>query len=453
MSFPEGFVWGTACAAYQCEGAWNIDGKGPNIWDDFCHAKDAKNIKNGDSGDVACDCYHLYKEDIKLMKQLGVKAYRFSLDWARILPQGVGAVNEAGLKYYENLIDELIKNGIEPWVTLYHWELPSALEEKGGWLARETVEAFENYARIVGERFSGRIKKYMTINEPQCAAMLGYGIGVHAPGKKLPKEYVLKIMHHLVLAHAVGMRALKAASKTPVEVGTVTCGSLCYTNSNSEKAIEAVDKASFALSDENWVFTHNIYLDPIFFGRYDVSDSAPEFIKRFSSNVPEADWTLLRASKPDFLGLNIYNGDEVDEDGKRIKRYPGFPLTAVKWPVTPKALHYGPSAIARRYPGLPIYITENGLSCNDRVYQDGKVHDLERIDFLDMYLKELENSIADGSPIKGYLHWSFLDNFEWGEGYDERFGIVYVDYRDQKRTLKDSALWFAKVIESNGECL
>lgn len=449
MSFPKDFVWGAACAAYQCEGAWNIDGKGPNIWDDFSH--ESGNTKHGDTGDVACDFYHLYKEDIQLMKKLGVKAYRFSLNWARILPQGTGEVNEAGLSYYEDLINELQKNGIEPWVTLYHWELPSALEEKGGWLARETVDAFENFAKIVGERFSGKVKKYMTINEPQCVAMLGYGIGEHAPGKKLPKEYIIKIMHHLVLAHAAGMRALKAASKTPIEVGTVTCGSLCYTN--AKEAVAAVDRAAFALSDENWVFTHNIYLDPIFFGRYDVSETTPEFIKRFSNNVSLADWELIKASKPDFLGLNIYNGDEVDQNGERVKRYPGFPLTAVKWPVTPKVLRCGPNSIARRYPGLPIYITENGLSCNDRVYQDGKVHDAERIDFLDMYLKELGNSILDGTPVKGYLHWSLLDNFEWSQGYDERFGIVYVDYRDQKRTLKDSAYWYANVIATNGDSL
>ncbi len=451
MSFPKNFIWGAACASYQCEGAWDCDGKGANIWDDFSH--ESGHIKHGDTGDVACNFYHLYKDDIQLMKKLGIKAYRFSLNWARILPEGTGEVNEAGLRYYENLIDELNKNGIEPWITLYHWDLPSALEEKGGWLARETVDAFENFAKIVGERFSGKVKKYMTINEPQCAAMLGYGIGVHAPGKKLPKEYLIKIMHHLVLAHAVGMKALKAASKTPIEVGTVTCGSMCYTNSGTRKAVEAVDKATFTLSEENWAFTHNVYLDPIFFGRYDVSETTPEFIKRFSNNVSKADWELIKASKPDFLGLNIYNGDEVDEGGERIKRYPGFPLTAVKWPVTPKVMRCGPNSIARRYPGLPIYITENGLSCNDRVYQDGKVHDIDRIDFLDMYLKELANSISDGTPIKGYLHWSFLDNFEWGEGYDERFGIVYVDYRDQKRTLKDSAYWYAKVIETNGDSL
>lgn len=453
MSFPKDFIWGSACASYQCEGGWDADGKGRNIWDDLCHERGKELVKCNDTGDVACDSYHLYKDDIRIMKQLGMKVYRFSISWARILPNGVGEINEAGLRYYDDLIDTLIENGIEPWVTLYHWDLPSALEEKGGWLDRATVDAFEEYARIIGERFSGRVKKYMTINEPQCVTMLGYGIGMNAPAKKLPKEYLMKIMHHLVLAHAVGMRALKSASKTPIEVGTVTCGQVCYAKEDTKENIEAAQTATFELSEDNWAFTHNIYLDPIFFGRYDVSESTPDFIKRFSSNVPEADWTLIKASRPEFLGLNIYNADEVDATGARIKRYPGFPLTACKWPVTPQSLYFGPSNIAKRYPGLPIYITENGLSCNDRVYQDGCVHDADRIDFLDMYLKEMRRAIADGTPIKGYLHWSLLDNFEWNEGYNERFGLVYVDYPTLKRTLKDSALWYAKVIETNGEIL
>lgn len=443
--FPKDFKWGVACASYQCEGAWDADGKGPNIWDDYCHDLSRKNIKNGDTGDVACNSYHRFREDVALMKAHNIKVYRFSISWARVIPDGDGEVNEKGLQFYDDLVNELLANGIEPWITLYHWDLPSALQSKGGWLNRDIVKVFGRYARIIAERFKGRVHTYMTLNEPQCIAQCGYLNGNHAPGWKLSWEMVAQVYHVLCLAHSEAQRIIKSVCGPDVKVGAVPCGSLAYPETDTPECREASYHASWNLSN-GWNF--NIFLDPLILHRYD--DSANEGIRRFAKSIDPKDWELMET--PDFLGLNIYNGFAVNGKGEAVRRVPGAPVTACKWPVTPEVMRYGPQHIYRRY-GLPMYITENGLSCNDRVYLDGKVHDLERIDFLNRYLLELSKGIADGAPVGGYLQWSFLDNFEWGQGYDERFGIVYVDYATCERIPKDSASWYAKVIETNGENL
>lgn len=442
--FPSDFKWGVACASYQCEGAWNEDGKGPNIWDDYCHDISHQYIRNRDTGDVACDSYHRYKEDVALMKQHNVKVYRFSISWARVIPDGEGAVNEMGLQFYDNLVNELLSNGIEPWITLYHWDLPSALQDKGGWLNRDIVKIFGRYAGIIARRFQGRVKYYMTLNEPQCIAQCGYLEGNHAPGLQLSHEKVGLIYHNLSLAHSEAQRVIKAIIPDAL-VGVVPCGSLAYPEKDTPEGREAAYRASFDLSI-GWNF--NIFLDDLILHKWD--DTAHEGYKRFAATIDPADWNLME--KPDFLGLNIYQGFMVDEQGREVKRYPGFPLTAIKWGITPEVMHYGPMHIYRRY-GLPMYITENGLSCNDKVYLDGKVHDADRIDFLHRYLLELSKCIQEGTPVNGYLQWSFLDNFEWGQGYDERFGIIYVDYRTMERIPKDSAAWYAQVIETNGDIL
>ena len=444
--YPKDFLWGVACASYQCEGGWDADGKGLNIWDEFCH--DGGHIRGGDTGDVACDSYHRFREDVALMKQHNIQAYRFSVSWARVIPDGAGAVNEAGLDYYSQLIDELLANGIEPMITLYHWDLPSALQDKGGWVNRDIVEAFGRYAGILAERFKGRVSKYMTLNEPQCAARLGYGMGEHAPGLKLSEEKVAQVFHHLCLSHSAAYRAIKAAAGEDTQVGVASCGGLYYPEHDTPAGREAAYRATFDLSRDDWAFTFNIFLDPICLKKYD--ESAPECLKRFAAAMDPADWDLME--KPDFIGINVYNGHAVDETGANVPRYPGFPLTGCKWPVTPEVMHFGPLNIARRY-GLPVYITENGQSCNDRIHMDGQVHDPERIDFLHRYLLELSKAVKEGLDLRGYLQWSFLDNFEWSSGYGERFGIVYVDYRTGQRIPKDSARWYAKVIETNGECL
>ena len=448
VKFPKDFLWGVACASYQCEGGWDADGKGPNIWDDFCHELGGDHVKNGDTGDVACDVYHRYKEDIALMKAHNVRAYRFSVSWARVIPDGDGAVNEAGLKFYEDLVDALLEAGIEPMVTLYHWDLPSALQMKGGFLNRDIVAAFARYARVVAERLGDRVKKYMTLNEPQCVTALGYGIGAHAPGWKLGGEYLARVYHILALCHSAAQREIKAVCGPDTQVGIVPCGRLCYPKEPTQANIDAAYRSSFDLSGEGWAFTHSIIMDSLVFRRYD--ESANATIRRFADTIPASDWDLME--KPDFIGINVYNGAEVDAEGKDTKRYPGFPLTACKWPVTPEIMHYGPMHVYRRY-GLPVYISENGLSCNDMIFLDGQVHDPKRIDFLHRYLTELSKAIEDGVPVLGYLQWSFLDNFEWNSGYDERFGLIYVDYPTLRRIPKDSAKWYAKVIGTNGDCL
>ncbi len=443
--FPKDFIWGAACASYQCEGGWDADGKGANIWDDFCHEIEGHHIFDGTSGDTACDSYHRFREDVALMKAHNIRAYRFSVSWARVIPQGTGPVNEAGLAYYDALIDELLANGIEPMVTLYHWDLPSALQDRGGWLNREIVDAFANYAELLAKRFKGRVTKFMTINEPQCIAQLGYGSGEHAPGLKLGEEKVAQVFHHLCLAHSAAYRAIKAACGKDVQVGAVSCGRLCYPQKDTPENREAAYRASFQLMEKNWAFTFSIFLDPLCLRRYD--ESAPEAVRRFAATIDPADWDLME--KPDFIGINVYQGYMVDESGAPVELYPGFPRTAIKWAVTPKVMHYGPLNVIRRY-GLPVYISENGVSCNDRVHLDGKVHDPNRIDFLHRYLLELRKAVDEGADVRGYLHWSFLDNFEWSQGYTERFGLVYVDYRTCERVPKDSARWYAEVSANNG---
>lgn len=394
--YPKDFLWGVACASYQCEGGWDADGKGPNIWDDFCHDRAGRHILDGSSGDTACDSYHRFQEDVALMRAHNVRAYRFSVSWARVIPDGVGRVNEAGLMYYDALIDELLKNGIEPMVTLYHWDLPSALQDRGGWLNRDIVDAFARYAEVVARRFRGRVTKFMTLNEPQCIAQLGHGTGEHAPGWKLGEEKIAQIYHHLCLAHSAAYRAIKAVCGDAVQVGAVSTGRLCYPERDTPENREAAYRASFALVEKYWAFSHGIFLDPLCLRRYD--ESAPEPVRRFAATIDPADWDLME--KPDFLGLNIYHADMVDSTGAPVESYPGFPRTAMKWKITPEALHYGPLNVARRY-DLPLYITENGLSCSDFVHLDGKVHDPDRIDFLHRYLLELSGAIAEGAPVLG----------------------------------------------------
>ena len=444
--FPSDFIWGAACAAYQCEGAWNEDGKGPSIWDDFCHALGEPRVKNGDTGDTACDCYHRVEEDVALMKAHNLKAYRFSISWPRVIPDGDGEVNEAGLAYYDRLVDALLAAGIEPMPTLYHWDLPSALEARGGWRNRQIADWFARYAEIIARRFLGRVKRIMTINEAQCVVALGYGMGTLAPGLKLPDEELARIYHNVALAHSAAQRAIKAVSKD-IQVGFVPCGEINFPQDDTPEACEAAYRATFALT-HRWDFRFNIVLDSLMLHRYE--DTAPAAVQKFAATIPASDWDLMEA--PDFIGINIYNGTEVGLDGEPTPRAPGRPLTACKWPVTPRVMHYAPLFLYRRY-GLPMYISENGLSCNDMIFLDGLVHDPKRIDFLHRYISELAKAIEEGAPVLGYLHWSFLDNFEWASGYDERFGLVYVDYPTQRRIPKDSAAWYAKVIETNGDCL
>ena len=454
MSFRKDFVWGAATASYQVEGAAYEDGKGLNIWDVFC--KEDGHVYEHHTGDVACDQYHRYKEDVAIMKELGLKAYRFSVNWARILPEGTGKVNEKGLAYYDNLVNCLIENGIEPYMTLYHWDLPYALHQKGGWLNPQSPEWFYEYAKLMAAHFSDRVSHFFTFNEPQCTVGLGYVTGEHAPGLKVGPYDYFSIWHNVLKAHGRGVQAIREAAVRPVEIGMAPCGALYYPATDSKEDIEAARKANFSLHEADiravsWDVA--FCADPVFLGQYP-EDIMKSFGQYFPKNA-EKDLELI--SQPlDFYGQNMYNAVPVraDENGNpvRVDRYPGFPKTAIQWPVTPEVLYWAPKFLYERYQ-KPFYVTENGMSSHDWVSLDGKVHDASRVDFMHRYLREFKKAAADGVDLRGYFAWSLMDNFEWAYGYSERFGMVYVDYQTQKRTVKDSGLFYKDVIASNGEIL
>ncbi len=450
MSFQANFVWGVASAAYQIEGGATEDGRGASIWDTFSHTK-GKTF-DGNTGDVAADAYHRYQEDIDLMASCGIEHYRFSISWSRIDPRGDGIYNEKGFSYYDKVIDACLAKGIEPYVTLYHWDLPQALEDQGGWLSRDTATAFANYAHAVAAHFKSRVKTYITLNEPECSYALGYATGEHAPGKKLPPAQVFACLCNLLLAHGLAMRAVRSADPT-AQVGIATTGRLCYPATENDATIAAARKASFAIENDDWMFTHHMVLDPVCFGRFPACDGT--FLQALTEAVSPADLEIMHAV-PDFMALNIYNGSEIalgaNGEPVYVPKYDGFPRTALKWPVTPDVMHYGVRFLSERY-SLPIFISENGQSCNDRVFLDGNVHDPDRIDFLHRYLLALKKAAESGADVRGYFHWCWTDNYEWNNGYKERFGLVFVDYRTQKRIPKDSAAWYAQTARTNGEML
>ncbi len=460
MSFPKDFVWGTASSAYQIEGAAFEDGKGPSIWDVFTH--EPGRSFEGQTGDISADEYHHLDEDLDIMQSLGIKNYRFSISWPRVFPEGVAGkepplLNPIGIAYYDRLVDGCLGRGITPWITLYHWDLPYALFEKGGWLSRETARHFADYASYIADHFKGRVSKYITINEPQCIVGMGHISALHAPGIKYGYKDQFTAWHNVLLAHGLAVRAVRA-SVPDASIGLASTGALAYTAEHLDKTPEELVRASFEtfpLSQKpGFYFNHQWCLDPILLGRYPDDPENPW--TQFTAEIPNEDMEVI-STPIDFAGLNIYNGTEMEPDKSGEKyiiaeRYPGFPRTALKWPVCPGVLYWGPRVIYERY-GKPIYIFENGQSCNDRIFLDGMVHDPDRIDFLHRYLRECRDCVEDGIPVKGYFHWSFTDNLEWHSGYDDRFGLVYIDYRSQERILKDSARWYAEVISENGNSL
>lgn len=436
-----------ASSAYQTEGAVREDGKGLSVWDRFSHLSGT--TFEGDNGDIASDAYHRYADDIALMTKLGVKAYRFSISWPRIFPSGDGEPEARGFAYYDKVVDDCLKNGIEPYITLFHWDTPQALEDKGGWQNRETCYAFARYCRAVAEHFCGRVRNYFTINEIQCIVSLGHATGIHAPGKKLTTPELFSIWHNLLLAHGLAFREIRDSDPN-VLVSPASTGRLCSPASDASADMEAARQATFAVSEDDWMFTHQMLYDPIFFGKY--PDTGDAVLSRLFSLVPQSEMELIKTDI-DCLALNIYNGSTVraNENGgyEYVPHTPGCRRTALKWPVTPEVMRYGPRLLWERY-RKPVLISENGTSCNDFVYSDGHVHDWDRIDFLELYLHELNLCVNDGVPVKGYLHWSFTDNFEWDRGFSERFGLVYLDYATQARIPKDSFGWYAGIIANNG---
>ena len=452
MGFSKDFVWGAATSAYQTEGAVKGEGKGKHIWD--VYTDEPGHVFEGHTGETACDHYHRFREDVKIMKEMGLKGYRFSIDWSRVLPEGFGPVNEKGIAFYDALIDELLENEIEPYITLYHWELPYEIYKRGGWMNPQVVEWFGAYARLAAERFSDRVTHFFTLNEPQCFVGLGFLTGEHAPGLKSPLCDTFAMSHNALKAHGKAVQMLRRYGKQKLTIGYApTCG-MCYPETEKPEDIEAARQMMFAMQpeDSNWTWNISWWSDPVLLGHY-----PEEGLKRYEKYLPkitEEDMKLI-AEPIDVYGQNIYNGRciRMGADGKPedVSRYEGFPKTAIDWPVTPEALYWGPKFLYERYQ-KPIYITENGLSCHDTVSLDGKVHDPNRIDFLARYLHELKRA-AKEIDLRGYFQWSLMDNFEWAKGYSERFGLVYVDFRTQERLMKDSAYWYRDVIQNNGEKL
>lgn len=448
MSFRKDFVWGAATASYQIEGAFDEDGKGRNIWDEFTHTEGK--ITDKSTGDIACDHYHRYKEDVKLMAELGIKAYRFSVSWSRILPDGTGEVNQKGIDFYNALIDELLKYGIEPYITLYHWDLPYALHLKGGWLNDDISDCFERYTEIAAKSFGDRVKNFITFNEPQVFVGCGYLEGSHAPGYKLSDKELLHICHNVLKAHGKAVRVLRANVKD-VNIGFTSASSPLVPVSDNDT--EAARSAYFSCEKGNFIFSNAFWHDAVVFGKYSES-----LVNAYGDDFPaftDDDMKLI-SSPIDFIGLNIYTGAYVkaNKDGyaERLDPVQGHPHTAIGWDIVPETLYWGTKFFYERYK-LPVFITENGMSAHDCISLDGKVHDPNRIDYLNRYLLELKKSAEDGTDIWGYFQWSLLDNFEWAKGYSERFGMIYTDYPTQKRIIKDSGYWYKNIIGSNGEKL
>jgi beta-glucosidase len=472
MGFRKDFIWGAAAAAYQIEGAWNEDGKGPSVWDMFC--RKGGTIWKNQSGDQACDHYHRWQDDIALMKEIGLQAYRLSISWPRVLPGGTGMVNEKGLAFYDRLVDGLLEAGIEPWVTLFHWDFPYELYLKGGWLNRDSADWFASYASLMGARLGDRVRNWFTLNEPQCYIGLGLQFGAHAPGDRLGMREQLTAAHHTLLAHGRAVQALRSdAPRLPgapaLRIGMANVLNVRMPADPESPEDQAAALAAMAGIDPYHLSNNRIWFDPVYRGEYPVElreAYGPAF-----PDFPEADLKDICQSL-DFCAINIYQGDHVaanpaERSGTAKPEvsaapgapstsgwttrdwHPADPLTAFKWRVTPDCLYWGPRWAWEQY-GLPVLVSENGMSGADWVSLDGKVHDPQRIDFMARYLREFRRAANDGVDALGYLAWSVMDNFEWAEGLKERFGLIHVDYRTLARTIKDSGHWYRGVIHSNG---
>ena len=452
-AFPGGFIWGAATSAYQVEGAPREDGKDLSVWDEFVRQPGA--IVDGQTGDVACEFYHRYAEDIARMQTIGIQAFRFSVSWPRVIPEGTGDINQKGLDFYSHLVDVLLAAKITPVVTIFHWDTPLALMQRGSWVARDMSGWFADYAALLARTLSDRVQYWLTINEPRSFIGGGYVTGEQAPGEKLPLNEYMRAAHITLLAHGRAVQAIRANSKKPVQISYPCDVSPSLPETPSDANVAAAKDATFAspieyFSGDFWWRENAWWLDPVYTGSY-----PQDALTALAENAPEilpGDMETIHQPL-DFLATNIYSGRLVraTPDGKsQLVAFPaGFPLTAMGWEVTPDAMYWGVKWLYERYK-LPIFITENGCSCRDWVSLDGQVHDPERIDFTARYLRSLSRAVGDGVPVRGYLHWSLLDNFEWQEGYTQRFGMIYVDFPTQKRILKDSAQWYARVIQSNG---
>lgn len=429
------FIWGVATSSYQIEGAANEGGRGQSIWDTFC--KVPGKVANFDNGDIACDHYHRFKEDLDLMKWMGVKAYRFSVAWPRVIPDGVGRVNEMGLDFYDRLIDSLLEREIAPWLTMYHWDLPEALQLRGGWNNREVVEWFGEYAEVLTSRFGDRVKNWMTLNEPLCSAWLGHLYGDMAPGIK-DLQTALNVSHNLLMSHGLACQVIRS-NVSEANVGIVINVTPAVPATDSQEDSNAAQLADGF--DNRW------FLDPVFGRAYpaDVIDTLGA-----SPEIHSGDMKLI-AQDLDFLGVNFYFRQTVaaDQNSKplpiRSVNRENVKRTAMNWEVHPQAFEEILLRISKEYSPKAIYITENGSAWNDEVI-NGEIIDDERIDYLARHLDAMRSAREQGAPILGYFAWSFLDNFEWAYGYEKRFGLIYVDYKTQKRTPKKSAFFYRQLL-------
>jgi len=446
--FPDNFIWGAATASYQIEGAWDQHGKGESIWDRFSHTPGK--VDHGDTGDVANDHYHLWRKDIRLMKQIGLKAYRLSAGWPRILPKGRGKINQKGLDFYSKLVDGLLAANITPYITLYHWDLPQALEDEGGWPLRATAEAFVEYADVLSRVLGDRVKNWITLNEPACSAWLGYDTGEHAPGvKNLSKA--IAASHHLLLAHGWAVPVIRRNSPDS-EVGITLNHNWTVAASNSTLDLESVRQG-----EGKWV---RWFADPLY-GRGYPSDVVDDFKRQGAlpngmDFVQDSDLKAI-AAPTDFLGVNYYNRDlkrinDPNNEPQKIFLLPKTPenWTEMNWENYPEGLTSVISRYYYDYQPLKIYITENGASYSTPPNNDGRVPDEHRIRYLRTHLAAAHRAIEAGVPLAGYFGWSLMDNFEWAKGYAQRFGLVWVDFNTQERILKDSAKWYKGVIKKNG---
>lgn len=446
MAFRKDFIWGAATAAYQIEGGAYAAGKGENVWD--VGSKVPGRVFEGHTGDFACDHYHRFKEDVAIMKKLGIKNYRFSINWARLMPDGVGRLSVDGVRFYSELIDELLSSGITPWVTLFHWDYPYALYKKGGWLNDDSPLWFEEYATKIAELYGDRVTHFMTVNEPQCFVELGHFQGTHAPFLKLSRAEVLHVAGNVLKASSMAERALRKTCKGDITVGFA----LAYAAAmpyDKEKDLEAAREESFICHGD--LFGASFWTDPWVLGSF--PESFKPMFRENGFNPTEEDMKIMKGNY-DFVGVNSYTSYYVKygENGKieAVPFKPSDPLTDMRWHVCPELMYYTPKFLYERY-NLPVIYTENGCAISEWKDLNGEVKDPSRIDYIKRYLRELMRAADDGVDIRGYFYWSLLDNYEWGEGYSKHFGLVHVDYDTFERTLKDSAYYYSEVISSNGE--
>jgi beta-glucosidase len=443
LGFPEGFRWGTATSAYQVEGATGEDGRGESVWDVFCRKPGA--IRDGSSGEVGADHYHLYKGDVALMKSLGARTYRFSIAWPRVFPEGTGAANPKGLAFYDRLLDALLQAGIEPYATLYHWDLPQALQEKGGWEARDTAAAFADYAAFVADKLGDRIGNFFTLNEILAFIEHGYGGGIFAPGLRLPRRRLNQARHHAVLAHGLAVQALRAHARKGTLVGPAE---------NITTAVPAVETPDNVRAAELATRELNApYLGVMMEGRY-----SETWLRQQGADAPAFTAQDLKAiaSPVDFVGLNVYTpgayvlASENESGFETVRLPPSHPHMASPWlALGPETLYWAPRHASRLWKPRAVYITENGTSSADQPAADGTVYDVDRVMYLRNCLTHLQRAATEGVPVRGYFLWSLLDNFEWADGYATRFGLVHVDYATGRRTPKLSASFYREVIARN----